>query len=241
MALWEKTQGVILLRKNYRSSSKIIDFYSLNYGRLLLLAKGVRNMKNIYSGVLEPLNYCEIVFYQRENQLINFVKDATLLKTFLKITQDYQKYIKILNLNKFLTFILPLGEKNEEIFKLYLQTLSLSSNYPLKYIQGIIISFYLKTVSLSGFQPSLFKCLKCEDWIFKKKKVYFNLSAGGVLCAECSQNEKDSFLIVKKILENLQGLLILSFNKLLNYQVFSETTKLVNWYLSYYFKESLTL
>jgi len=241
MAFLEKTKGVILLRKNYRSSSKIIDFYSLDYGRLLLFAKGVRDMKNILSGVLEPLNYCEIVFYQKENQLINFVKDATLLKTFLKITQDYQKYVKILTLNKFLTFVLPFGEKNEEIFKLYLQTLSFSSNFSLKYIQGIIISFYLKTVSLSGFQPSLFRCLKCEDWIFRKKKVYFNLSAGGVLCGDCSHSKKDSFLIAKKTLENLQELFVLSFNKLLNYQVFPETIKIVNWYVSYYFKESLIL
>ncbi|MCS7250630.1 MAG: recombination protein O N-terminal domain-containing protein, partial [candidate division WOR-3 bacterium] len=70
MEVLKKAKGVILLRKNFRSTSKLIDFYSQEYGRLLLLAKGVREGKNYLNGSLEPLNCCEIIFYKKENRII---------------------------------------------------------------------------------------------------------------------------------------------------------------------------
>lgn len=172
MEILKKAKGIILARKNFRSTSKIIDFYSQEYGRLLLLAKGVREEKNYLSGSLEPLNYCEIIFYKKENQTFYFIKDAILLHNFPLIIKEYQKYSQISELNKFLSLILPLEEKNEEIFRLYFFALFLINLLPYEKIKNIILSFYLKSVALIGFQPSLLECLKCGKKIFKKENIF---------------------------------------------------------------------
>ncbi|MEO0096522.1 MAG: DNA repair protein RecO [candidate division WOR-3 bacterium] len=234
MGILKKTKGIILLRKNFRSTSKIIDFYSQEYGRLLLLAKGVREGKNYLNGSLEPLNYCEVVFYKKENQTFYFIKDAVLLHNFPLIIKEYQKYSQILELNKFLSLILPLEEKNGEIFKLYFLTLFFINFIPYNKIKNIILSFYLKFITLIGFQPSLLECLKCGKKIFKKENIFFNTEKGGIFCSDCQKENNNSFLIDRKILENLQYLSFASYSQLLNYQISPETEKMIKFYLNYH-------
>ncbi|MCS7250752.1 MAG: DNA repair protein RecO [candidate division WOR-3 bacterium] len=241
MDILKKATGFILLRKNFRSTSKIIDFYSKEYGRLLLLAKGIRDGKNYLNGSLEPLNCCEIIFYKKENQTIYFVKDAFLLYNFPLIIKEYKKYSQIFDLNRFLSFILPLEEKNEEVFRLYLLTLFFINFLPYDKIRNIILSFYLKTIALIGFQPSLLACLKCEKKLFQKKDVFFDTKKGGILCSNCQKESKNSFLIDKKILENLWHLSFIPYSKLLDYQIFPETEKIIKIYLNYHLTDSLTL
>ncbi|MEO0089406.1 MAG: DNA repair protein RecO [candidate division WOR-3 bacterium] len=234
MDILKKAKGIILLRKNFRSTSKIIDFYSQEWGRLLLLAKGVREEKNYLNGSLEPLNYCEIIFYKKENQTFYFIKDAILLHNFPMIIKEYQKYSQISELNKFLSFILPLEEKNEEVFRLYFLTLFFINFLPYEKIKNIVLSFYLKSVAFIGFQPSLVECLKCGRKIFKKENIFFNMEKGGVFCNNCQKEDKSSFLVGKEILENLQHLSFDSYLKLLDYQILPETEKIIKLYLNYH-------
>lgn len=241
MEILKKAEGIVLLRKNFRSTSKIIDFYSQEYGRLFLLAKGVREGKNPLNGSLEPLNYCEIIFYKKENRTIYFVKDASLLYNFPLIIREHQKYSQIFDLNKFLSLILPIEEKNEEVFRLYLLTLFFINLLPYDKIRNIILSFYLKTVTLIGFQPSLLECLKCGKKLFQKQNIFFDMKRGGILCSNCQKENKNSFLIDKKILENLWHLSFTSYSKLLDYQIFPETEKIIKFYLNYHLVDSLTL
>ncbi|MEO0087184.1 MAG: DNA repair protein RecO [candidate division WOR-3 bacterium] len=234
MAILKKGKGIILLRKNFRSASKIIDFYSQEYGRLLLLAKGVREGKNYLNGSLEPLNYCEIVFYKKENRNFYFIKDAVLLYNFPLIIKEYQKYSAVSNLNKFLSLILPIEEKNEELFKLYFLSLFFINSLPVDKIKNILLSFYLKTTVLTGFRPSLLACSKCGKKFFRKEKIFFNMEKGGVFCKDCQKEKENSFLINKKILENLQYLSFTPYSKLLDYQIYPETERIIKLYLQYH-------
>jgi DNA repair protein RecO (recombination protein O) len=53
--------GFILHQQNYRESSLIIDVFTQSFGRVSLLAKGVRRQKSPYLGLLRPFMPLNIV------------------------------------------------------------------------------------------------------------------------------------------------------------------------------------
>ncbi|GAJ11315.1 unnamed protein product, partial [marine sediment metagenome] len=62
----QKTQGIVLGSIDWHETSKIVTFYTKDFGKIRGVAKGARRKKSKFSP-LEILSRHTIVFYERED------------------------------------------------------------------------------------------------------------------------------------------------------------------------------
>ena len=61
-----KTEGFVLKTMLFKESSLIASIFTKKFGKIKVLAKGVRRPKSKLCGALELFNLDEIIFYKRE-------------------------------------------------------------------------------------------------------------------------------------------------------------------------------
>ena len=85
------TQAIVLGKRNYGDSSLICNLLSDEYGKLTIIAKGAKSIKNPLGALLQPLNYIDCVYYYKSNRNIQTLKEASLITKFFEIEKNYSK------------------------------------------------------------------------------------------------------------------------------------------------------
>ena len=106
----------VLHTRPFSDTSLIADIFSLNHGRMSVLAKGAKKPKSKFFGYLMPFNKLKVTFSGRGNlkTLINIDKDFST-NTNLNSTQIYS----LMYINELILRLLPQEIPQEDLFKLY--------------------------------------------------------------------------------------------------------------------------
>ena len=111
--------GFILHQRPYRETSVLLDIYSQDYGRLSILAKGVRRKKRSQAGLLQLYQPLLLSWFGRSDlQVLNAVEasgPAYLLQAESALCGLY--------INELMVKLLPLCETEPELFDAYQQAL----------------------------------------------------------------------------------------------------------------------
>ena len=86
-----KTEAVVLKSMKYRETSKIITFYTRDFGKVKAIAKGARQPKNKFGSSLEPMSYVLVVLYRKEHRDLQLISQCDLIKTFRHLSEDLDK------------------------------------------------------------------------------------------------------------------------------------------------------
>ena len=54
----------------------------MQYGKITIIAKGAKSIKNPLGALLEPLNYIDCVYYYKSNRNIQTLKEASLINKY---------------------------------------------------------------------------------------------------------------------------------------------------------------
>lgn len=98
----QNTTGIILTRTDYGEADRIITLLTPDYGKLRLMAKGVRRIKSKLAGGIELFSVSNITFIRGRGD-IGILVSTRLIKHYGKIIQDIERVqlgyglIKILN------------------------------------------------------------------------------------------------------------------------------------------------
>jgi len=65
----EKVEGIVISETNYSESSKILNIFTKEYGKIGVLSKGCRKMKSPLRSVSNKLIYGFFHIYYKENGL----------------------------------------------------------------------------------------------------------------------------------------------------------------------------
>src|SRR3972149_4818449 len=87
-----KQEGIVLKGMDFLEKSRIITFYSQKYGKIKLLAKGVRRPKSKFGSSLETLTRSSIVFYKREQKDLYTVSERDILASFKNLKGDLMSF-----------------------------------------------------------------------------------------------------------------------------------------------------
>ena len=180
-----KTQGLVIRKRDFRETSLIIDFFTRDFGKISGLLKGIRTDPKKFASTLEPFSQNEIIFYEKRNSALHLVSQADIINNFDSIRLNLSRVGAASYIMELVAAVMPVEDKNEEVFDLTLmciQELSLSNN-PDK----IMTIFKIKMLALSGFKPHLDSCICCSDRIMGQSK--FSLVLGGLLCPKCCQKD----------------------------------------------------
>ena len=85
------THAIVLNKKNYSDSSLICDLFSKDSGKVTIIAKGAKSIKNPLGAFLQPLNYIECIYYYKSSRNIQTLKEASIINKYYAIENDYKK------------------------------------------------------------------------------------------------------------------------------------------------------
>lgn len=177
----EKTDAVLLKRRNLRESSLVLTFCTRDFGKVSGVIKGARGPRAQLGSNPMLFSLNRIVFYESKRGRLNTVSQCDLLDFFGLIRKDFQRTIYAEYFLELVDSLSAEFDKNEEIFKLLVNSLQLlCTSASAKRIARI---FEIRFMNLLGLLPELISCSDCGAKIQGLSK--FSLRLGGLICRDC--------------------------------------------------------
>ena len=111
-----KSKCVVLSSRKYSESSKILNVYSKDFGKLTLMAKGAFSPKSKFLGMVEMLNSIEAEFYFKQNREMHTLSNADADIRFKNIKNDIDLSTASMICCELINKTQNIGETNEEIY-----------------------------------------------------------------------------------------------------------------------------
>lgn len=189
MFIHYRTQGIILKKTDLAEADQLLTIYTQDFGKLEILAKGIRKITAKLRPATELFCWSEIEFIQGKQQ--KKLTDALLINHFPKIKKDLLKLTLASEIGQTVDELIKEQETDERMW-LWLKTIFQKlNNLNLNQSLGLKLYFYFfwHFIALLGYQPELNLCHFCQRKI-KTGKVYFSFRDGGLICQNCQKKIK---------------------------------------------------
>ena len=186
-----KTDAIVLRKINQGDSSVIVSLFTPLFGKITVIAKGVKSPKSKMNSRLEIFNHVEVVFYRKQNRDIQMVKGADIIEVHNGIIEDIDKYMFASAVLELFVKLLPENEKHEILFKGILRILKLfnkSEENP----KILFIKFFIFFINEIGYGLQLKKCSLSNANLSDSRQVYYSYNEG-FLCEECGPDNLTNF------------------------------------------------
>lgn len=166
------TKGIVLHQVKYGDTSVICHVYTLHYGRLSFIFKGIRAKKSrIHSNILQSLFIINIEAYIKEGKDLFLAKEASPEKIFSGFPYDNNKRAQAIFLSDILNICLREPVSDERLFTFLKNSIEYfdlmttgSTNFHLLFM--IKLSKYLGFYPANKYHPGDF-VFDLKDGIYK--------------------------------------------------------------------------
>jgi DNA repair protein RecO (recombination protein O) len=111
-----KSEGILLGRQNYGEADRIIHLFSKDYGKVTLIAKGIRKMKSRKRGHLEVFG--KVNFSAIKGKGMDLILEAEQTESFSKIRKSLKKVALAYYFTEIVGRIVREGEPNKAIYEI---------------------------------------------------------------------------------------------------------------------------
>ncbi len=184
------TKAIILNRQPFREADSKITVYSLDKGKLELVARGTKKIKSKLAGHLEPFCLSDLMIVRGKQ--FDYIGGAVSEDCYSNIKSDLEKLVFTGKAISVFNRLVKLGEKDETVFKLLQEAMDmLNSRQKINIGYELLFNFFvLRLMAQLGHKPELYNCVICRKKIVPNSN-YFDLSRGGLICLECQKNNKN--------------------------------------------------
>ncbi len=213
-----KTRGIVLKSQNFRDSSQIVTLFTQKFGKMKLLAKGIKSPKSRMGGNLQQFSIVEVVFYKKENSELHLLSQAELLDPQEEL---YSYLTKLSYASAILELVDRLTVEEEThpgLFALVAETLQEFKDMSEAKLPVLTWSFALRLAANLGYSPNLSGCTVCNRKDLSGQFILFSVEQGGLICRNCSEPgsfylklSKESWQLMKQMLA-LTGAEVLKLN-----------------------------
>lgn len=162
------SSGVVINSRKYSEADRIITLYSKDYGKLVLMAKGIRKLKSRKRGIVELFSH--IKFSASKGKVMDVFDEAYLLNSHLGLKRNLNKLSLAFFMVEVIDKIAQEGEKNNELYELILNYLErIQKEKKLKLLRHDFIGDLVVTL---GYWPKNKKILDSDlllESIIEKK------------------------------------------------------------------------
>ena len=106
------TDAIVLHAMKYGDTSKIVTLYTRKYGKLKVIAKGVRTAKNKVGASLKPMTISSVVFYKKQNRELSLLSKCEIALPLKNIFAVEEKLAAVLAVIELLS--LTMHDEHEE-------------------------------------------------------------------------------------------------------------------------------
>lgn len=142
-----KTEGIIIKRRNYKDSDRILTVLTKTHGKIYIRAAGVRKITSRRAGHIEPLNHCILSLYQ--GKAFPVLTEATTINNFSDIKKDLDMVGYAYHLCELIDGLCPENQENMRVFSLFQEALGRIGKS--ENIKEVIRAFEMQLLSTLGF------------------------------------------------------------------------------------------
>jgi DNA repair protein RecO (recombination protein O) len=182
-----KTEAVVLRSLRFAEADRVLHLYTLDRGRIGVVAKGVRKTKSRFGARLEPLSHVEAMLHQGGGEL-HTVTGVDLINPHREAREDqYRLGVGQVGAEAMLRLFTE-QERNPRAFGALTRFLDLLDELPSRApgspaLDPLALSFQLKLLWLSGYLPHLTSCAECGA---EGPLAGYSPKAGGAVCERCA-------------------------------------------------------
>lgn len=173
-----KVEGIILKRKNYGEADRILTVFTLQKGKITILARGIRKITSRRAGNVELLN--QVVMYLHPGKNFYLLTEATAVETYQDIKGNLAVSTYAYHIIELVNRLLPENVTERLVYSYLLAVLRGLNTAPR---QILIRAFEVKILSLLGFAHfsaknqdyihedvrKILSFLESKDWVEIKK------------------------------------------------------------------------
>ena len=175
-----RTEGVVLRRRDYGESDRILVVFTRKLGRISGLAKGARKPSSKISGHLELFTRASFLVSRGRN--LQLITQAETIDSFDHLREDLPGIGLGSYIVELVDAVTTEEGSNVKLYDLLVRVLkALDSG-----LEPIVVKhfFELRLLGMSGFQPEFFICVECGEAITEQDQ-YLSGELGGVVCPKC--------------------------------------------------------
>ncbi len=174
----EITTGIVLKANPYKENDALVDVYTLDYGKITMLAKGVKKITSRNAGSIQEMTLSEFTLIPRTG-ICTLIK-ASGIQYYVHLKENLSSYLYGTYMLEYILKGTNKNEPDEEIFqclKYFLEKLDQGIPPMLLYSK-----FNLMMLQKAGIYLEVDHCAKCGS---TNKIVSISSHELGLLCRDC--------------------------------------------------------
>jgi DNA repair protein RecO (recombination protein O) len=184
MAL-HKDEAIILSKRAYGESDKIMRLFTLASGKIAAIAKGASKSQKRFMNTLEPFNHIRVEYFEKQARGMVRIENADLMETGNGIETSLKKVSTAAFFVEFVDRLTKERERHDDLFHILREILRSVKHLDFAYAD--ILYYELKMLETLGYIPNFYACVYCGNDVTDDKKVSFSRERGGILCPKCSR------------------------------------------------------
>lgn len=181
------TQAIVLRRIRWSESSLILTLYSLDLGRISVMAKGALRAKSPFAGKLELFSRVEVTLSRKPGRELDILTDAAVLDHGGALRIDPAAFGHSCLLAEWMMGVITGTEASHPTFHLLRAALEQFASGPPFW--PVLCSGVERLLRVSGLGMEVERCTKCGEDAGGSHR--WNPLTGGIVCAACSVDETE--------------------------------------------------
>ncbi len=200
----EKAEALVIRLADFSESSRVVTFFTREFGKSSALAKGVKRLKGPFEGSIDLLAHVQIILYRKDHDALDLVTEAQLVSRFAPPSKE----IFPLYAGYYIAELLDIGTEPHDphaiLFDEAIATLDrLSESTDPRFA---IMRFELLLLREIGNLPGFTHCVHCETAATASRGSKFWVTASGLICEACGRPEYEHAAIQPGSVRLLQQL-----------------------------------
>jgi DNA repair protein RecO (recombination protein O) len=191
-----RVEGIVIRSMDYGEGNKIISLYTKQYGKVSVMARGVKKMKSRHSAITQLFTYGEFAYFKSGQ--MGTLNDGEIVRSHHRLREDlhmaaYAAYLAEL--------VDRMTEENDGSAYLFEQlNAGLDAMEDGKDAQITAHIFEMKMLSFAGYSPVLAECVSCGG---NAQDPVISVSMGGLLCTACRSRDTAAMVVSEGTLKLL--------------------------------------
>ena len=185
-----RSEAIVLRTTLFSEADLIVTALTPDYGLMKAFAKSPRKTRSRFGSSFEPLTYCRIAFWGKEDAALPRLTQADIIKPFQSLRERIDCFLKVMEMAELTLSLLAEREAHRDIFHLFLSLLTVierdGSGEEADSLTPLL--YKIRFLDMAGYGPRLKGCARCG-----KSGYDFYLADGSVLCGRCAK-AMDAFM-----------------------------------------------
>lgn len=183
----EKTEALVIRMADWSESSRVVTFFTRDFGQIATVAKGAKRLKGPFEIALDLLTVCRIVFIRKSSAGLDILTECQLVSRFKPNGRDLESLYAGYYVAELLSGLTESYDPHPVLYHEAISTLNhlAEGTHP----RLTLLRFELTILREIGQLPALDYCVSCSRPVEPESSYALWLSQGGVICRNCQHEE----------------------------------------------------